>query len=333
MSLPKIFLSSRHDTNSRIEKTWLKKTGCIYRCFTYANVSPEAIYYSKGVAEALTVCENTDGVEIMMDSGAHSIHKIAEAAAAGRSDKHAKKQSIDIEELKEKMFKNYSSYCLKNSKKWSFYLTLDYKKSQPVIYEMQLRFEKIGLRPLPVYHGDSSIDWLKKYIDLGHNFICLGGDVMSRDKGRKGRRRFLDQVFNYTESHKIRVHGLAQTSLSGMTSYPYYSVDSATWAKNAGSYGTILYPDFERNQFFQLHVSRRESKTVDTSYNRLPKEQRREIEKTVEKLGWDIQELRDDDLGGMGRHEFNGYIYSNLDKLGIDFEHQASKKAHWEILF
>lgn len=329
MAWPKIFLSGRFSTGKEIEAEWLRVTGCKHRCFSFANVDKRAVWFNQRVTDALGVCEKNK-IEIMMDSGAHSFHRFAEQSKR-RSEKARNKQEINLEDLRDLMFSWYTKYCLVNKKKWDFYITLDYKRHQPTIFDMQLKFEAVGLRPVPVFHGDESLDWVMKYYDKGYDLICIGSSRELRGKGWKGYRYYLDRLFELGAKHNIRYHGLAATSLSIMSSYPWYSVDSSTWSKVA-CFGCINFPDRDRNIIYNLHISSRATRSEIASYNNFPKNQREQVEATLKELGYDLKALRTGKDAINQRHNFNGMVFSSLDKLGIDFNKQAEKKVRWERL-
>lgn len=329
MDIPKIFLSSRFDTNALIEKNWLETTRCRHRCFTFANTGPGQMYFNSRLVEALKTCEETPGVELMMDSGAHSIHRIANSTSQ-RSGTAAKKQSMNLEQIVEKMFQDYAKYCKKNQKKWDFFLTLDWKMHQPTIFAMQQKFAEKGLMPVPVFHGDDSFDWIQKYVDMGCKLICVGTKLSYRGKGRRGKKFYYGLIFELAAKLGIQLHGLAVTNLQLMTSYPWYSVDSSTWTRNA-CFGAILVPNPEKNTIDSIHVSPTYAPAQD-SYNHYPPKQRQMIDKLLAQHGFDIHEMRDPNLGSDARHDWNGYIYSNLDKMGVDFEKQNRMHVSWERL-
>jgi hypothetical protein len=206
---PRIYLSGRFSTGTKVEAAWLKRTGCKYRCFSFAALHSEAANYSGNAVEALSVCEKR-GVGIMMDSGAFSFHKLA-AQTRRRSKISDSKKSIDIEKLQNTMYGWYRDYCLANAHKWDFYITLDYKAHQPTIYAMHKRFIKDNLNPVPVYHGDMGVEWLKRYKDdFGCNLIAVGSaGVDVRGKSHKRFRYFFDRVFEFAAKHDLKIHGLA----------------------------------------------------------------------------------------------------------------------------
>jgi hypothetical protein len=303
---PRIYLSGRFSTGTKIESAWLKRTGCKYRCFSFANLDPKCANFSNNCVEALEVCEKRK-IGIMMDSGAFSFHKLA-AQTRRRSKISDSKKDIDLEKLQSRMYRWYRDYCLENAGKWDFYITLDYKAHQPTIYAMHKRFIKDGLNPVPVYHGDMDVDWLKRYKD---------------DFGSK-----FDRVFEAAAKYDLQIHGLAVTSLSLITAYPWFSVDSSTWTQSSIR-GMITFPDRDKNTIYNLHISERHAKSPVASYNSLPRRQRSMIEATIKDFGFTLKELRDSKLGLEGRSAWNGKIFSGVFDL---IDTTKTRHTEWERL-
>lgn len=322
----KIYLGGRFSTGTEIEQAWLDRTGCKYRCFSFANLHPEAMNYSINTIEALDVCIKNK-VGIMMDSGAFSFHEMT-AQTKRRSKISDSKKTVDMEELQEQFYHNYVEYVKANKKKWDFYVTLDYRMHQPTILKMQKRFVKDGLLPVPVYHGDMGLEWLLKHKEMGCNLIATGLGKSIRGIRFKGRRYYFDRVFNFAAKHDIKIHGLAVTSLGLMTAYPFHSVDSATWVRSS-IYGSIAFPDREKNVIYNLHVSKRHITTGVASYNTMPQKQKDMVKETIKDFGFSLKELRSDKDGLEGRHMWNGKVFAHVFDL-IDTNIQ--KHTEWEAL-
>lgn len=320
----RIFLSGRFDVGTAIETAFLKRTGCKHRCFSYANLDKLNKNYNKRVVESLAVCEKKN-VEIMLDSGAASLHNI-QAKSKSRKTLAVKTHDIDTTAVANAMVKRYAKFCHEGKDKWAFYVTLDFKKHQPTIMKMQRRFEKLGLRPTPVYHGDKSLDWLNKYADMGYKLIGLGTLLAARNRHNpKSYRFYLDRVFDRAAKLNLDLHGLAITSLSLMTNYPWWSVDSATWTKTA-SFGSLNMPDFDKGVLFNIHVSEKHSSSAH-SYNKMSRRHRSQIRSTVKELGFDFKLLATD---VKERHDFNGTVFAHLSEYGIDTD--DTRRTQWENL-
>lgn len=324
----KIFLSSRFVLDAEIERKWLKRTGCKYRCFSFASVDKQSKDYNKNVAAALRVCEKRK-VEIMMDSGAFTLHKLRKKTAQrGKSATAA--QQIDIDQLGEDMFRRYVKFCQKHHHKWGFFFTMDFRIHQPTIYRMQKRFAKYGLKPTPVFHGDDSVDWLDRYRDLGVDLIGIANNYNARSRANKKHfRHYLDKTFNHADKIGMRLHGLACTALSVMVQYPWDSIDSSTWSRNA-IMGIIQIPNFEKLKMDLVHVSEAYSSASPSSYNNMTRSHQQQIRETCRDLGFDLDLLRRKDAAGAReRHDFNGLIYANICKMPMGPE---MRRTAWESL-
>ncbi len=134
----------------------------------------------------------------------------------------------------------YARWVEKYEKKFDFYVTFDYVVEAPIVWQVTRKLQKLGARPVPVYHGDQSISWFQKYIDEGHRLIGLSKRFFLNDL-RSGLTRYYDQIFNLAEKQGVACHGFAATG-SEAWRYPWYSIDSTSLVKEAGM-GTIRFID------------------------------------------------------------------------------------------
>jgi hypothetical protein len=325
---PIFYLSGRHGTDAKIETEWIKRTGCKFRCFSYVYVAPGAFYWRPRMESAYHASVENK-CRIAMDSGAFSFHKFVSGGLGATSGRMmAKSNSMrklgNVEAFREKTIEEYVQYVKENRQDWDFYFTFDYVKHAPTVYKITKSLERQGIRPTPVFHGDEGLDWLKRYIDEGHKLVGIG----SADKARrtwKDKRYYFDQVFNLTEKHGVMCHGLAITSLSLTFSYPWYSVDSSTWARISG-FGHIIVLDPATRTAGQVHVSTRESTGNLKSYNRMPKHIQKEIQRQVEEHGFDFHKVRSN-LDE--RSTYNGWMFCNMAKLDL---RKGEDKIQWERL-
>lgn len=305
------------------EADWMKLTGCNYRCYSFAYVCPGAFYYNKRMQNSLEECIAA-GCGIMMDSSAFSFHMAVKKAFGELSHKKLRGRFnfSDIDGMREQVISQYIDYVKANSKKWDFYVTFDYVKRCPIIYQMTKKLEAAGIRPIPVYHGDAPLDWLERYCKEGYKFIGIGS--VSRPKW-KDKNYYYNQVHNITEKYGVKTHGLAVTSLSHMFRFPWYSVDSATWVKTA-AYGKIIYLDQYRNIIGQLHVSDKES-GMSGSYNTLPKSVQTQVREQIEGYGFDFEKVR---ASQYYRCAYNAHLFAkHIQELK---EVVAEGKVSWKQL-
>lgn len=186
---------------------------------------------------------------LILDSGAVSFYnkfvKKNTRGAPGRSFRYRKGEShsyLDSEEFI--AYRDaYIEYVRKVGKYMAGYINMDIINNAEESYKSLKYMEKKGVKPLPVFHLGGDINWLKRYIKEGYEYICIGGIVPNRFATVKP---ILDKIWSdiLTDSNgmpKIKVHGLAVTSFHLLKRYPWYSTDSASWRK-AGAYGKIFIP-------------------------------------------------------------------------------------------
>jgi len=102
--------------------------------------------------------------------------------------------------------------------------------------------ESKGLRPMPVFHQGEELKYLTTYIEKGYDYI---GISPANDRGTSEKIQWLDGIFEFIGDDKgfptIKTHGFGVTALEIMFRYPWFSVDSASWAFT-GAFGSILIP-------------------------------------------------------------------------------------------
>lgn len=304
---------------------WLRRTGCKSRCHSFAYCCPGAFYYSKP-DELLYKTSLANGVRIMMDSGAFSFHGFLKNMT-GKVSKKKKRQwnPEDIVKLREETIEKYVQYCRVNSRDWDFYCNFDYRPHAPLVLKMQHRLEKLGMRPAPVFHGDMGLDYLENYCKDGHKLICVGTTAMQGRSTWKKKKYFYDRVFNMTEKHGVKVHGLAVTALSLMFQYPWASVDSATWIRVA-AVGCVMYMNPERGVLGHMHISETPS-NHDPSYNRMTKPAQKAFRNQVAEMGFEFEKLRDLQVE---RGMYNAYLFMNRVHQAKEIIERNS--ARWETL-
>lgn len=127
-----------------------------------------------------------------------------------------------------------------------YYANIDVIGDPELSFRNQLSLEKKGLHPIPVVHFLTDIDYLKKYIDIGHQYIAIGGLVGNLNK--PACPVWLGQVFKLAKEANIRLHAFGVSSVPYLVNYPWFSADAASWALYGGM-GFILAPIVRRGQF------------------------------------------------------------------------------------
>ncbi len=244
------------------------------------------------------------------------------------------RQGKDISKLPdEDAFRElYVKYVKKNQQHWDFCVTMDMKPVASDVLKQHKKIESMGIRPLPVYHGDVDVEWLKKYVDMGYNYICLGGSapafggsaaISRANKRVKGQ--YLDRVFNFGAKHNVEFHGLGLTSPWTMLTFPWKSVDSSWWSRSAG-YGSIMRWNEVTERMSVLHISPRQSKAQ--SKDALFKANATAMQRLREELkeeGFDLDFLREDFTE---RHVLNCRTMMKLAESAT-----KRQRGTWNLLF
>lgn len=247
-----VFLAGWQSGNGKRERRLIDAGVIKGRCFSFANTVPMPGFpwHLKGVVEGYHECVASK-VPIMMDSGVYSFRTYRRyLEGKGKSTAGLPTLSGYV--------RLYVDYCLEFGKLWDFYVTVDFTHDSEANYLRHVKLEKMGIRPAPVFHGDSSFDYLKRYADRGYKLVCLGSTRKLRAIGSSAMHRYLDGAFEAGARYGIEFHGLAMTSPWVMLGYPWRSVDSSSWSRVAG-FGSILGWDAVTCRMTTLHVSKRHS--------------------------------------------------------------------------
>lgn len=99
-----------------------------------------------------------------------------------------------------------------------------------------------GLNPIPVFHQGEHFSWLEKMLKDGITYI---GIATEKRFHAHQNIPWLNKVFSMITDSKgrplIKTHGFGVTKPAFLSRYPFYSVDSTTWALSPG-YGIIYVP-------------------------------------------------------------------------------------------
>lgn len=314
---PLMYLSGNSKRGPSDERK-LKSMGCDFRCYNFAYTCPQGFYYVKKMKESMDASYKA-GVGIMMDSSAHSFHVLIRKGLANVGKKYT---VLDIDRLRDETVEKYVDYVKKEKRKWDWYVNFDYVQHAPTCWAMQKGLEKLGIRPVPVYHAGDPLSWFERYCKDGYKLVGIG--IVGK-KGYDTRRYFYDKIFNIAEKHGVLLHGFAMTALTLMYMYPWYSVDSATWLKVA-IYGSLIYVDEHRHVIGELHVTER-NPGGKTKYNALPKHLQKQIRVQIEENGFNFKAIQNDYAE---RSLYNAFVICNkVQKLKKDI---ASSRKQWRSL-
>jgi hypothetical protein len=166
-------------------------------------------------------------VDFFLDSGAYSAYYIGAV--------------IDIEK--------YAAFIHANKEKITVYANLDVINNGEASYENWMKLRAMGLNPLPVYHAGSDIKYLKMYMEKT-DYIAIGA-ISESSTARRIMNLDLIWTKYITDERgypRVRTHGFGLTSLNLIVRYPWYSVDSTTWLRQA-MYGSIMVPKFRGGKY------------------------------------------------------------------------------------
>lgn len=309
----KIFLSGWQATNYEHESKLIKAGVIQHRCvsFAYVRKMEGFPYYCKGSVESYKACLEHK-VGIMMDSGVFSYRALKRSLLA-------RSKSIQGLPTEDTFMQLYVKYCKRYSHLWDFYVTVDLDLVAENNYQRHVQLEKMGIRPVPVIHGDASVaDYIKRYVDRGYPFIGVGTSPLLRTSITQ-KKRFLDAVFNIGAKLGATFHGLAFTAAWIMIDYPWASVDSSSWSR-AAACGSIIRFNPETRRLTTVHVSDQASSVqIDNSATL------KSIRRHIEAEGFDWKELQ---TSYVVRHLYNAGTMKSL----VAFT-ERSKPSGWRDLF
>lgn len=245
-------------------------------CVSYLYIKEESNCRS-GLAAEMEIATRR-GVRIFVDSGAFTFQ------IQGR---HPTDGKVPLEAQVEAYAKRYVAWIKQYPPgTFDFYVTLDYRTHCPTIYKMTKHLYALGIRPIPVYHGDMGTEWMQRYVDDGHTFIGIGLNKTTTIPTGEHRRRFYDRCFDFSTKAGISLHGFMCTG-SDMFAYPWYSCDSASWIKTAGMGGILA--------FDQTHTGKVKARVQYLSRRGLPDYVKplEHVREQIAALGYTIEELQD----------------------------------------
>ena len=146
---------------------------------------------------------------------------------------------------------SYAAFLQKYSHAIDLAANVDVIGNAKLTWRNQQYMEKLGAAVVPVVHYGTAGKWLTHYIDAGYPLVALGGLVGSANTD--GAQAWIDRMFeiacdNPERTPCVKLHGFGVTSVKLMRRYPWWSVDSSSWAKVA-AYGGVLVPRIKADEF------------------------------------------------------------------------------------
>lgn len=295
--LPILYLSGSTGAHGVTEAKLSEVSGSKCRCFSFAYTGKESPVYARTQAKALEFCLS-NGYRVFLDSGGHTFHNFRykdwgmgklKLTNLSRGDRIKA-----LDKIMRHFLEAYAQYVIKGYQegyKYDFYVTFDAERRCSLIRELTDELFKLGIFPVPVYHGDASLDYVRRYIDDGHKLIGVGTSLEGK-RNKIARQRYYASVIELCAKHGVKCHGFAITG-DMMFQFPWYSVDSTTWLKCA-AYGKIIEVLPERQRVSTLHVSDRFVNQNYGSMEQLSPNVQKRIINNVEAQGFEWEKVRTD---------------------------------------
>jgi hypothetical protein len=234
------------------------------------------------------------GKRVFLDSGAYLVR--------------SRGKSIDLRE--------YTKFIQDNQSWIEYAAALDVIKNPEASYDNVRRMEDdLGARTvLPTFHVDENEKWLERYLDDGHQHICLG-DMVRRPTLELSV--WLSRLWpRYLNHPGLKVHGFGLTVPRVLQVFPWYSVDATTWA-TAAKHGEIItkfgpYLDhYARISLASRSAAQRDPLSMKSTkhFDLLLPSQQRSIVKQIEAKGFTLSDLQEEHTS---RWRWN---YGVLDEL------------------
>lgn len=185
-----------------------------------------------------------------LDSGSFSLRQLARKHA--ESNRCSQWEFYDTDDHWEYL-DDYATFVKKYRHAIDYYANVDVIGS-PELSWRNLKYleRKHGLQPVPVIHYGSSMDWLKRHLKEGYEFIGLGGMIAKGGFGVRSSSRWLDGCFDLICNSpdrlpQVRTHGFGMAGPYAVR-YPWWSIDTAGWAKASG-FGKVMVPHKRRGRW------------------------------------------------------------------------------------
>lgn len=123
----------------------------------------------------------------------------------------------------------------------------------------QAYMEERGLRPIPVFHMAAPQPPYELLDELcqRYEYIALGG-VAGRNFRKADKLKHLDRCWSIITKHwtggrRVRVHGFGLTLPVYLETYPWYSIDSASWVIEQRQ-GRLLKWNGRRMEYYNINI-------------------------------------------------------------------------------
>lgn len=182
-----------------------------------------------------------------LDSGAFSLRFLADkwAKATGKPE-----QEYYDSEAHFMYLTLYAAFVKKHKSAIDLFANVDIMGDAERSLRNQQYLEKLGVHPVPVVHFGDPVSVLDRYMKLKYPIIGLGG--LAKLTGNPACQDWIDTMFDHicdqpSRLPKVKIHGFGVGGFRWLFRYPWFSVDSTSWMKNA-AYGGIMVPKTYRSR-------------------------------------------------------------------------------------
>ena len=151
---------------------------------------------------------------------------------------------------------------------------------------------------LPIFHQGEDFKWLENMLEYRHSDgspIDYIGISPANDSAVPGKIAFMDKCFKIignSSNPNVKTHAFGMTSLYLLERYPFWSADSAGWAKKA-AYGFVYVPlpEHKLGEPGYCLISFGERTKDSLHYINLSAEAKKFVDAYLEKIGMTVEEL------------------------------------------
>src|ERR1039458_10077668 len=153
----------------------------------------------------------------------------------------------------------YAKFILDNQKHLYYPVNLDVinpgngELAAEMGYKNFLTLKSKGIESMPVYHQYETLKWLDLMLEESEGYIGLSSSMTSNTEAVN----WYNILFNYltdTKGYPIaKFHAFGDSTQVSTLNYPWFSIDSATWAQGGGRAGRTII----RGRTYQLGAKTR----------------------------------------------------------------------------
>lgn len=203
--------------------TSLRKAYCVDIQKEEKPYTLESFFYADKQTEEIFIPNSKD---FMLDSGAFTFMQNA-------------KTRVNWDEYIEK----YAEFINRNRIKKYFELDIDSVVGYKKVLEYRKKLKQLtGRQPIPVWHSNRGQEEFIKHCQE-YPYVAIGG-LVGTGKSEYARKywKYFPWFINTAHKNSAKIHALGFTSLDGIKSFHFDSVDSTAWT-SGNRFGFIYYFD------------------------------------------------------------------------------------------